>query len=173
MSRAYSAALPIAYVVLRLLVILNLLLGLAILVLLFVMPHEQWIMTEFGLSPSPDAERLVLGLRAIAVIGLVSIPLNHLILTRLLAMVDTVRVGDPFVAANAHRLYAIAWTLLVLQLLGLLVAVITRLISSPAHPVDIDAGVSVNGWVAVLLTFVLARVFAEGTVMREDLEGTV
>ena len=91
MSRAYSAALPIAYVVLRLLVILNLLLGVAILVLLFVMPHEQWIMTEFGLSPSPDAERLVLGLRAIAVIGLVTIPLNHLILTRLLAMVDTVR----------------------------------------------------------------------------------
>ena len=26
---------------------------------------------------------------------------------------------------------------------------------------------------AVLLTFVLARVFAEGTLMREDLEGTV
>ena len=29
------------------------------------------------------------------------------------------------------------------------------------------------GWLAVLLTFLLARVFAEGTLMRDDLEGTV
>ena len=29
------------------------------------------------------------------------------------------------------------------------------------------------GWLAVIMTFVLARVFAEGTLMREDLEGTV
>lgn len=37
----------------------------------------------------------------------------------------------------------------------------------------LDAGFSINGWLAVLLTFLLARVFAEGTHMREDLEGTV
>jgi hypothetical protein len=37
----------------------------------------------------------------------------------------------------------------------------------------LDAGFSINGWLAVLLTFLLARVFAEGTLMREDLEGTV
>ena len=37
----------------------------------------------------------------------------------------------------------------------------------------IQAGFSINGWLAVLLTFLLARVFAEGTLMREDLEGTV
>ena len=30
-----------------------------------------------------------------------------------------------------------------------------------------------NGWLAIILTFVLARVFAEGTLMRADLEGTV
>ena len=88
-------------------------------------------------------------------------------------MVARLRVGDPFVAANAGRLRDIAWALLSLQLLGLVIAAIVRLISTPEHPVDIDAGFSVNGWLAVLLTFVLARVFAEGTVMREDLEGTV
>jgi hypothetical protein len=32
--------------------------------------------------------------------------------------------------------------------------------------------ISINGWLAVLLTFLLARVFARGTLMREDLEGT-
>ncbi|MGZ8348220.1 MAG: DUF2975 domain-containing protein [Allosphingosinicella sp.] len=173
MSRTYSAALPIAHVLLRILIVLNWLLGLAILALLLVTPNAQWIMSAFQIPPSPDADRLILGLRAIAVVGLVTIPINYVILKRLLAMVATVRAGDPFVAANASRLQAIAWALLALQLLGLVVAAITRAISTPAHPVDIEAGFSINGWLAVLLTFVLARVFAEGAQMREDLEGTV
>ena len=173
MSRSYSAALPIAYVVLRLLVILNWLVGLAILALLLVTPNAQWIMSAFDLSPSPEADRLIMGLRAVAVLGLVTIAVNYVILKRLLAMVDTVRVGDPFVAANARRLQTIAWALLAIQLLGLVIWAIGKIISTPAHPVDLDAGFSVNGWLAVLLTFVLARVFAEGALMREELEGTV
>jgi hypothetical protein len=173
MNRSYSAALPIAYVVLRLLVVLNWLIGAAILALLAVMPNEEWIMRAFDLAPSPDAERLVMGLRAVAVLGLVTIPINYLILKRLLAIVETVRVGDPFVAANASRLQAIAWALLVLQMLSLVIGAIGEGVSTPAHPVDLDAGFSINGWLAVLLTFVLARVFAEGAMMRQDLEGTV
>jgi hypothetical protein len=173
MTRTYSAALPVVYVVLRLLIVLNWLMGAAILALLLVMPNEQWIMSAFKMSPSPEAERVIMGLRAIAVVGLITIPLNYVVLKRLLAMVETVRVGDPFVAANAHRLQAIAWTLLALQLLGLVVFAIARAVSTPEHPVDLDAGVSINGWLAVLLTFVLARVFAEGALMREELEGTI
>ena len=173
MPRPYSAALPIAYVALRILVVLNWLMGAAILALLLVVPHERWIMTALKLAPGPEAEQVVMGLRAIAFIGLVTIPLNYLILKRLIAIIETVRVGAPFVAANASRLRQTAWALLVLQLLGLVIFGIAETISTPAHPVDIDAGFSINGWLAVLLTFVLARVFAEGTVMREDLEGTV
>jgi len=173
MSRPYSAALPIAFVVLRLLVLLNWLVGAAILALLLIMPNERWIMSAFQLTPSPEAERIIMGMRAIAVVGLATIPINHLILKRLLAMVETVRVGDPFVAANARRLQAIAWALLALQLIGIVIWAIAEAVSSRAHPIDIDAGFSVNGWLAVLLTFVLARVFAEGAVMRDDLEGTI
>ena len=173
MSRSYSPALPIAYVVLRLLIVLNWLYGAAILVLLVAMPNERWIMSAFQLTPSPEAERIILGLRAVAVLGLVSIPLNYLILSRLLGMVETVRMGDPFVAANAERMQAIAWALLGLQLLSMVIGGIARAVSTPAHPVQLDAGFSINGWLAVLLTFVLARVFAEGALMREDLEGTV
>ena len=168
-----SAALPIAYVALRILIVVNWLTGAAILALLVVLPNEQWIMRAFELSPSPEAERLVMGLRAIAVIGLAAIPLNHAVLKRLLAIVETVRKGDPFVAPNAHRLQAIAWALLTLQLLSLVIDAIARAVSIPAHPLDLDAGLSINGWFAVLLTFLLARVFAEGTLMRDDLEGTV
>ena len=130
-------------------------------------------MAAFKLPPSPDAARLVMGLRAVAVLGLVAVPLNYVVLKRLLAMVETVRAGDPFVAANAQRLQAIAWVLLALQLLSIVIGAIGKAISTPAHPVHLDAGFSVNGWLAVILTFVLARVFAEGALMREDLEGTV
>jgi len=168
-----SAALPIAHVVLRILIVLNWLFGAAILALLVVLPNERWIMSAFKLSPSPDAERLVMGLRAIAVLGLAAIPLNYSVLKRLFAIVETVRAGDPFVAANASRLQAIAWALLALQLLSLVIAAIAKIVSTSAHPLDLDAGFSINGWLAVLLTFLLARVFAEGTVMRDDLEGTV
>ena len=86
---------------------------------------------------------------------------------------ETVREGDPFVAANAARLQTIAWVLVALQLLSMIIGGIANVISSPAHPVDLDAGFSISGWLAVLLTFLLARVFAEGTSMRDDLEGTV
>jgi hypothetical protein len=173
MPRSLAASLPIAFVLLRMLVLLNWLAGAAILALLLVMPNEQWIMSAFKLTPSPEAERVVMGLRAVAMLGLSAIPLNYIVLRHLLAMIGTVRVGDPFVARNAARLQVIAWTLLALQLLSMLIAGVGTAISSPEHPVDLDAGFSLTGWLAVLLTFVLARVFAEGTLMREDLEGTV
>ena len=168
-----SAALPIAHIVLRILIVLNWLGGAAILALLVVLPNEQWIMSAFKIPPSPDAERLVMGLRAVAVLGLATIPLNYVVLKRLLAIVGTVRKGDPFVAANASRLQTIAWSLLALQLFSLVIGAIGKAVSTSAHPVHLDAGFSINGWLAVLLTFLLARVFAEGTLMREDLKGTV
>lgn len=174
MSRqASSAALPFAYVVLRILIVLNWLSGAAIAALLVALPTRRWIMTSLHLSPSPEADQVILGLRAIAVVGLVALPLNHVVLRRLLAIVETVRAGDPFVAVNATRLQAIAWALLALQLLSLVVGGIVKAISTPAHPLHIQAGFSISGWLAVLLTFLLARVFAEGTLMRDDLEGTV
>jgi hypothetical protein len=158
---------------LRILVVFNWLSGAAIAALLVVIPNRQWIMNAFHLSPSPDADQLIMGMRAIAAVFLVAIPLHYVVLKRLLAIVETVRAGDPFVAANALRLQAIAWTLLALQLLSLTVGAIANAVSTPAHPLHLQAGFSISGWLAVLLTFLLARVFAEGTLMREELEGTV
>ncbi len=168
-----SAALPIAHVTLRIVIVLNWLMGAAILALLIAMPNERWIMAAFKLDPSPDTDRLVMGLRAAALLGVAVVPLNYGILTRLLAMVETVRTGDPFVTLNADRLRTIAWSLLALQILSIVIGAIGKAVSTPAHPVNLDAGFSINGWLAVLLTFLLARVFAEGARMREDLEGTV
>jgi DUF2975 family protein len=168
-----SAALPIANAVLRMLIVLNWLAAAGILALLIALPHEQWILSAFKLTPSPDSARLIRALQSIAVIGLVGTPLNHIVLQRLLAMVATVRAGNPFIEANAKRLQAIAWTLLALQVLSIVVGAIAKAVSTPEHPLHFDAGFSINGWLAVILTFLLAHVFAEGTRMRDDLDGTV
>lgn len=168
-----SAVLTITCVLLRILIVVNLLGGVAILVLLVVMPNRQWIMSALKLAPGPDAERMVMGLRAIAVLGLAAVPLNHAVLKRLRAIVDTIRESDPFAAGNASRLQAIAWVLLALQILGIVIGAIANAVSTPAHPLKLDAGFSINGWLVVLLTFVLARVFAEGSLMRKGLEETV
>ena len=174
MVRRYTAALPTAYVVLRILIVLNWLSGLAILALLTAtIVAEEWTMTALGIGPSSEIRRLIMPLRAIAALGLVAVPLYDAILGRLAAIVATVGRGDPFVAANAERLRAIGWILVALQLLSIIIGAIGEAITTPALPVNLDAGFSVGGWLAVLLAFVLARVFAEGTVMREDLDGMV
>jgi hypothetical protein len=168
-----NTVLPIAYLVLRLLVLLNWSMLVLIVVLLVAMPNERWIMSAFQLTPSPEASRLVMGMRFIALIGALSVPLHNVLLKRLLAICDTVRDGDPFVALNATRLRTVAQVLLVLQILGIVIDAIAKAVELPGHPLDLNSGFSFNGWLAVFLTFLLAHVFAHGTRMREDLAGTV
>lgn len=173
MSTRYSAALPVAELVLRVLVVLNWASGAAILaVLTATFVATDWTLTALGITPASGIPQMLPGLQAIAVLGLAAIPLNHVVLGRLLDFVKSVR-DDPFVPANARRLKAIAWSLLGLQVISLIVAGIGKAIATPENPLDLDAGFSTTGWLAVLLAFVLAGVFAQGTKMREDLDGTV
>jgi hypothetical protein len=67
----------------------------------------------------------------------------------------------------------IAWVLVALNLLSMVIGGIGKSIASKEFPLHLDAGFSVSGWLCVVLAFILARVFAEGTLMREDIEGTV
>jgi hypothetical protein len=109
MSKRRAAALPIAYVILRLLILLNWLYGAAIFGLLgFTFVNEPWFMKAINVPVGTDAQSIMTGLRAIAALGLLCVPLNHMILARLLRIVETVGRGDPFVAANAYRLQGIS-----------------------------------------------------------------
>jgi hypothetical protein len=174
MSQTQSAALPIAYVVLRILIVLNWIYAAILLAILgWSLANEQWTFMALGVPVSSQTRPLLMGMQAIAALGLVTVPLNLAMLKRLIAMVRTVRAGDPFTAANADRLQAIAWVLVALQLISVIVWGIGEAVSTPAHPLHLNAGLSPAGWLAVILTFVLARVFAAGTLMREDLAGTV
>ncbi|MFL6592650.1 MAG: DUF2975 domain-containing protein [Luteimonas sp.] len=174
MPRPSSRALPAAHAVLRLLIVLNWLYGAVVLAILVgLLAAGQWTLTALGIAPTDQSGPLLMGMRAIAALGLMAVPLNLATLRRLLAMVETVRSGEPFVSANADRLQAIAWLLLGQQILSMAIGLIARSVSTPAHALHLDAGFSPSGWLAVVLTFVLARIFAEGSRMRDDLEGTV
>jgi hypothetical protein len=168
------APLTISRLVLRLLIVANYLYGAAILAgLVASFTAKVPFMTMLGVTPSPETEPMIRAMRLIAVLGLGAIPLYHLMLRRLLAIVDSFDAGNPFVAVNALRLRAIAWALLVVQLVSVAIRFIADRVSTKSHPLELDAGISIGAWLAVVLLFVLARVFAEGTRMRDDLEGTV
>ncbi|MFZ8346254.1 DUF2975 domain-containing protein, partial [Staphylococcus aureus] len=88
------------------------------------------------------------------------------------AILDTVRRGDPFTAANATRIRAIAWAMLGLQLLDLVQGAMTAWFAA-LHVQFAMWTPAFGGWVAVLLLFVLAQVFARGAEMRDELAATV
>ena len=167
-----STALPATWVILRVLIVLNWILGALILALLAVsFLAEEWIWRALGVSAS--AERVVAGMRAIMVIGIVGTPIAHVVFSRLLRIVESVRTGEPFTMDNAGRLRTIAWALLGLELLHICVVAIASAVSTKEMPLRINGNFDLTGWLAILLLFVLAQVFLEGTRMREDLEGTV
>lgn len=170
-----AGALTASRIALRILLVLNWVYGAAILAgLIGSFTAKTWVMTAVGVPPSPSTESLIAGMRVMAVLGLlVSFPLHFIILRRLLDVVESVGAGAPFVRPNAARLNIIAWALLGLQILSIVIGAIAKAVSTPAHPLRVNAGFSTSGWLAVLLLFVLARVFAAGAGMREELEGTV
>ncbi|MGE5723472.1 MAG: DUF2975 domain-containing protein [Sphingomonadales bacterium] len=173
MQQSHPSVLSLSRLVLRALVLINFAVG-AFIVAMLVASFAAGDRFFFMLGARVDANpALVPAMRLIMVIGIGGVPIAHVLLTRLLAIVETVRIGDPFVPPNAARLQTIAWALLGLELLHLAVGAVAAAASTKAAPLDIGWSLSVTDWLAILLLFVLARVFDQGTRMREDLEGTV
>lgn len=165
-SRALAAARPVV----KFLVVLNALYALALAgSLVFSFFIDDWPRRPLGFDLVREHPNVGHGLRAIVVVGIAGAAIVHRVLRRLLEIVDTVHAGDPFVLENARRLEAIAWSVMALEGLRLVVGAIAAAVWEPGR---IDT-FSFAPWLAVLLLFVLAGVFAHGARMREDLEGTV
>ena len=174
MPRPNPDALALTRRLLRVLIRLNQLMGAGILALLVAtLVARGPVMSALGVPAHEQSSRLVLGMRVIMVLGIAAVPIAHVVLTRLLTIVQTVGEGDPFVMENAGRLQRIAWAVLGLELLHLAIGAVAAGASTDQTPLDINGGLSVTRWLAVLLLFVLARVFEQGARMREDLAGTV
>ena len=170
MNRRSARALALARPVIQGLTILNLLYAAGVAALLvFSFLIEGWPQRPLGIELVQKYPWAPLGLRAIIVIGLLGAGLVHLVLRRLLAIVDTVRAGDPFILENARRLDAIAWSVLALEVLHMAVVALAAAVWEPGRV----GSFSFTPWLAVLLLFVLSGVFSHGARMRADLEGTV
>jgi DUF2975 family protein len=169
-----SPALSVTWISLRVLIVLNWILGGLILALLAAtFQAEEWTWRALGVGAVAGHGAIVAGMRTIMAIGIAAVPIAYVVLKELSRIVESVRDGDPFSAGNAARLRTIAWALLGLELLHLLVVAIASAVSTREVPLHLDGGVTVTGWLAVMLLFVLAQVFREGTRLRDDLEGTV
>ena len=169
-----DAPLALSRTVLRMLVKLNVILGIGVFALLIAtLVAGGPVMRALGAIPTPDSGRLMLGMRGIMVIGILAAPVLHLIYTRLLAIVETVKAGDPFVVENAARLQTIAWAIVSLELMHVGVVLLANGLTVGTEKVDIGGKFSVTPWLTILLLFVLARVFDQGARMRDELEGTV
>ncbi|MDQ0839081.1 DUF2975 domain-containing protein [Sphingomonas faeni] len=122
--------------------------------------------------PGSDAGGIVAVMRGMAMLGILAAVAMHRILAELSAIVLTVRLGDPFVVANADRLRRVGWALLILQLLDLAVGLVVYALDK----MGVDHATwtpAFTGWIAVAMIFVLARVFRVGAGMRDDLDMTV
>jgi magnesium-transporting ATPase (P-type) len=171
MARPQSGALGAARILLRLMRAFNLLTGVMVVVafpasFLFEPQFFEFFSKQ---PPRIDPAWLMPVLRTWLVLALAMVAAVHVLLARLLAMVETVRSGDPFVPDNAARLQTIAWCALALQVLHLTFGVMAATLNAAGSNVDWKFS-GLTGWLAVVLLFVLARVFEEGTQMREDLE---
>lgn len=172
--RSSTGTLGVSRRVLGILIKLNQLTGVLILALLVAsLVAEGPVFRALGVRTAALGTSLILAMRLIMVLGIATVPITHTVLARLLAIVDTVRVGNPFVVENAARLQKIAWAVLALEVLHLMIVAVAANVSTQLAPLDISWNLSVTRWLAVLLLFVLARVFETGALMREELEGTV
>jgi hypothetical protein len=172
MAQVFPSALTASRLALRALIPLNLLLGCLMLgFFVLTLIAGDWVREAISLEGGNPA-MLIQGMRIVLAIFIVSIGVTHILLTRLSAIVESVRIGDAFVVGNAARLKTMAWALLVLELLKVAIGGVAAAALSGTG-VDMESGLSLTPWLAILLLFVLAQVFEDGARMRDDLRGTV
>jgi hypothetical protein len=172
MAQVLPSALTASRWALRGLIPLNLLVGgLVVGFLILTLVAGDWVREAIHLQGG-DPATLLQGMRIVLTIFIASIAVTHILLTRLFAIVESVRGGDAFVVGNAARLRTIAWALLALELLKVAIGGVAAAALSGTG-VDMDSSLSLTPWLAILLLFVLAQVFEDGARMRDDLKGTV
>jgi hypothetical protein len=101
----------------------------------------------------------------------------------LLAIVGSVQSGEAFTMANAARIRALAWLALIAMPVGAAISASIGFVEQQLGPNAPEAGIHVDRLNIVgfsptqilltLLLFVLARLFAQASTMRDEIEGTV
>lgn len=120
--------------------------------------QQQWLFPHFSLG--------LLGIVVLLSIGLV-------FLRHLQRFVRAVRGGHLFAHGHALRLRRMAWLMLAMELLSIAIGLHASWMGPAFAWMEVGGGMSITGLIAVLMLFVMARVFEAGAAMREDLDGVV
>jgi len=176
MTRTHTPALGISRVLLRILQVLNIFVG-VLLVGFFVAtflaePFFRDLFVRDDLAPAEGGGVMTV-LRLWLILALPTVGALHILLSRLLEMLGTVKAGDPFVPENARRLKTIAWCALAVQVILLLFGPMAAWMNAAGSQIDGAFRFDLSGWLAVALAFVLAQVFEAGTAMRADLDAMI
>ena len=149
------------------------LMALAIIALLLSLPAAMiWqddLLRWLDLSDRAMLSAVIGMLASLAVMLTLSLAMTEL-LRRIVASLAN---GDPFVPQNAQRLRDMGWLSILIQIVALVGGAMAMAIEDAAGEVTTDYDLSLGGLLLPLVLFVLARVFQEGSRLRDDLEGTV
>jgi hypothetical protein len=104
---------------------------------------------------------------------LVIVALAFLFLRHLIALIDTVDAGSPFIPDNAVRLRTMGWLVLAMEGMALLALPFAAWLQRALPDGDVEFSVDFGGIITALLLFILARVFERGIRLEQDVEGTV
>jgi hypothetical protein len=123
-------------------------------------------------SRGAPAEAIWAVVGVLAASGIVA-GLGYLFFRHLYRIVASVEDGDPFIPVNARRLQAMGWIAVAVHVLGIPMAMTLKWLDQNGAHAGGGFEFSYFGLLLALVLFVIARVFREGTRLREELEGTV
>jgi hypothetical protein len=134
---------------------------------------RSWLQRSANIDPAGVHEPLFLyfSLGLAAIVALLAIGL--VFLRHLDRFVRAVHDGHPFAHGHALRLRRMAWLMLGMESLSILIGLYANWMGPGFAWMEVGGGLSITGLIAVLMLFVMARVFAAGSAMREDLDGVV
>ncbi|QTN19464.1 DUF2975 domain-containing protein [Brevundimonas sp. AJA228-03] len=134
------------------------------------------VMPDFGagfidaLADNEDSWRtLMLNERATFLAAFVATLSTWWVLNRLRRMFLAVNQGDAFERANVGRLQGVG-----LGLIGVQISAFILAWTVPEGIIDdLDYSVDLGAWLGILIVFMLAEVFRQGSAMRDDQQMTV
>jgi hypothetical protein len=144
----------------------------ALLLVALILGGGQAVAALSRVYPPDQAAVLARAVAWMAALGIAAGFAVHVLFRRMLAIVATAIAGDPFTLDNAQRLRAVGWALLFIQILDLGFGLLSVMVEMRTGE-RLGWSPSVGGWIAVLMVFVLARVFEQGSRMRDELAMTV
>jgi hypothetical protein len=147
----------------------------ALLITSIVMPaYWQEIVAKLAQKyPKFQPEGLATNAYAMILLAMLILALIWMMLKRLLAIIASAELGDPFNFANSARLKAIGWLMVAVQIVGIPLAIAAGRTVDKLDKNNVSYDFSLNAILAILLVFSLAGIFEQGARMREELEGTV